>query len=490
MYNASATFNNLIKGSERLFIYSGSIETTAGDTYEFTGENIFSGKISRSISGQKLEIGTVYASELRIELALDVDRYELYNGVITLNIQLDGAPDVIPMGYYVISEVTQTTDRINIKAYDAMTKLDQVKFSALSNNTIQFPYAWLTTMCTACGVTLGMTEAQIKTLPNGDRKTGFADVVTDVKTWRDVLRYLGAYLGSFSYIGRDGKLYLGQYSSNSADTVPSSFRYTSNLSDYRTCYDGIYATYKDEGLQEYAGNENTGGIILDLGVNPFLQFTVESSRKNAIQEIIDSFNGIYYVPFDSDMPLIPTYDPGDVLTFTDNQAGEYDIGVISEVNVKIGGQMKVTCSGDNPLLTEAQDRFTKSVAGLNSDYSNGQEIGSKEFWLLHTENDEQISVGSTKTLIAQIDWDQKVDVQRMGFMFTCEAELSATATVSILITVDDSEDYEFEVEEEKSMKGKRPYTRTCGFRVVDKGEHSAKVYMTVTDNPTKWSDLV
>lgn len=490
MYSVSNTYKTKIKESERLFIYTGFITTKDGTVYSFNGSNILSGKINRSISGNKLEIGTVYSSELRIELTLNVSRYELYDGVITLNIQLDGASDVVPMGYYTIKEVTQTADRINIKAYDDMLKLEDVEFSALSNNTIQEPYVWLTTMCTACGVTLGITSAQVKALPNGDRKTGFADVVTDAKTWRDVLRYLGQYLGAYSYIGRDGKLYLGQYGSVSADTVPSSFRYTSNLSDYRTTYDGLYAIYKDEGIQEYVSNQNTGGIILDLGVNPFLQFTNQNNRLAALQEIIDSWNGVYYVPFDSDMPLIPIYDPGDVLSFTGNQADQYDLGVISAVNVKIGGQMKVTCSGDNPLLADTQDRYTKSVAGLSSEYNNGQETGSKSFWLLHTENENSLTVGSTKTLVAQIDWEQKTDVQRMGFMYTAEATLSDTATVTILITVDDEQDYEFDVVEEKSMKGKRILNSTCGFRVVDKGTHSAKVYLTVVDTPTLWSDLV
>ena len=92
-------------------------------------------------------------------------------------------------------------------------------------------------------------------------------------------------------------------------------------------------------------------------------------------------------------------------------------------------------------------------------------------------------------LVAQIDWKQTVDVQRMGFMFTAEAYLSSTATVLILITVDDDELYEFDVTEQKASAGKRILTADCGFRVTDKGDHSAKVYMTVTDSPLIWSEF-
>lgn len=488
MYNASPTFLTKIKENIRQFYWGGMINTST--PIYFADDDIISGSITRQISGEQLEIGTVYSSQLSLEVSLSVSRYELFNKEIILYVRLDGASDIIPMGTYIITEALQSKSSITITAFDAMIKFDDANFSALSNNKIQLPIRWLDDICIACGVSLGSSSADIKSFPNGDRKTGFADVVSDAKTWRDVLGYLGAYLGAYSYIGRDGKLYLASYGSNSADTVPSSFRYTSGLSDFRTCYDGLYATYKEEGLQEYVSNTNTGGIVLDLGTNPFLQFSNASNRQDALQEIIDAFDGIYYVPFEAEMPLVPIYDVGDVLTFTDNQAGVYDYGAITEITYNIGGTMTVICSGDNPRLAEAQDRFTKTVAGLSSEYNNGQETGAKNFWLLHTQNTSSLTVGSTKTLVAQIDWKQTVDVQRMGFMYTCEADLSATATITILITVDDDNSYEFDVVEEKSMKGKRILTADCGFRVVDKGTHSAKVYMTVVDTPTKWSDLV
>lgn len=489
MYSTSATFQTLIKEKIRKFYWSGTINTPT--PINFVNKNVLSGELVRSISGEKLEIGTVYASQLTLEMDLpSVNRYELYGMTLTLNCELDGASDVIPMGEFIITEALQSASKITITAFDNMIKFDDESFSASLNNTIQTPFAWLSQMCSECGVTLGNTSAEILAMPNGNRKTGFADSVADASTWRDVLGYLGAYLGGYAYIGRDGKLYIGQYKSISSDTIPANFRFSSNLSDFRTTYDGLYATYKDGGLQEYVSNSNTGGIVLDIGTNPFLQFSDDTNRQNALQEIIDAWDGIYYVPYSSDMPLMPQYDPSDVITFTDNQADVYDYGAITEITYTIGDVMHVMCSGDNPRLAEAQDRFTKTIAGLGKEYNNGQETGSKNFWLLHTENTSAITVGNSKTKVAQIDWKQTVDVQRMGFMFTAEASLSATATVTVLITVDDEASYEFEVTEEKAMKGKRIFTSTCGFRVTDKGDHSAKVYMTVTDNATIWSDLV
>lgn len=488
MYSTSAQFQTKIKENIRQLHWSGVIQTPT--PISFSDGDIISGELVRSISGEKLELGSVYSSQLTLEVNLpSVSRYELYGCEISLSCSIDGASDVVPMGNYIITEANQTASKISITAYDAMIKFDDVSFSPTLHNEIIYPYEWLEEMCEECGVVLGSTSGSIESLANGRRKTGFADSVADVSTWRDVLGYLGAYLGAFAYIGRDGHLYMGKYSKYSVDTVPSSFRFSSYLSDFRTTYDGLYATYKDGGVQEYVSNTNTGGLVLDLGTNPFLQFSNDSNRQDALQEIVDVFDGLYYVPYESEMPLIPTYDPADVLTFLDNQAGLYDYGAITEITYNIGGTMTVRCSGDNPKLAEAQDRFTKTLAGLSSEYSNGQEVGTKNFWLLHTDTIAHDTISNSKTLVAEIEFNQKTDVQRMGFMFTCDGELSVTGIVKVEITVDDKASYSLEVTESKSMNGKRTYTATSGNRITGKGTHTARVYMTVTDNKLKWSDL-
>ena len=150
--------------------------------------------------------------------------------------------------------------------------------------------------------------------------------------------------------------------------------------------------------------------------------------------------------------------------------------------------MPVKCTGDNPLLAEAQDRFTKTVEGLSSEYSNGQEMGSKSFWLIESHVIANNNIGNTKTLVAQINFDQKTDVQRMGFMFDCDGTLSDSAVVTIEITVDDEIAYTQEYTDRK-LKGKRDFPANTGFRVTGKGSHTAKVYMTVTDSPLLWSEL-
>lgn len=489
MYPTTATFDTLIKKNIRLFHWSGTINTST--PISFVDKDIITGTITRSISGEALEIGSVYSSQLSLELNLpSVSRYELYGVTISLSVSIDGATDVIPMGTYTITEALQSASTITITAFDDMIKFDDVPFNPANNANVQSPLSWLSQMCSTCGVTLGMTSADMGTLPNGKRQTGFADVASDVQTWRDVLGYLGAYLGGFAYIGRDNKLYIGTYNMNVVDTIPASFRFSSNLSDFRTTYDGLYATYKAEGLQEYVDNTNSNGIVLDLGVNPFLQFSDQSNRLDALQEIIDEWNGVYYVPYSSEMPLVPVYDPSDVLSFIDNQAGAFDFGAITEITYNIGGTMNVVCSGDNPRLAQAQDRFSKTIAGLSADYNNGQEVGGKDFWILSTTNTEAVTVGSSEVQIAEIEYVQKTFGQKIEMVLTVDSVLSATAEVNIRMTVDDDTDLEMNVTESKSMIGERVFHCSNPQNVLGEGNHIVKVYMTVTDSPLLWSDIV
>lgn len=496
MYSASAQYKTAIKADTVNISWSGTITTVGGSTYDFDDDpstlngKIISGSITRSISSQSLNVGTAYASTLSLEIVLPgVSRYELYDGIVEIYCSIDGATDVIPMGIYTISEASQTLDHINVKAYDYMVDFDAVKFSPNMNTTIQSPFDWLMEICSACGVTLGSTLAEIEAMPNGIRNTGFADSVASVSSYRDLLSFIAAYLGGFAYIGRDGALYIGQYSSVASDTIPANFRYSSELSDFRTTYDGLYATYKDGGIQEYVDNTNSGGIVLDLGVNPFLQINNQTNRLAALQEIIDAWDGIYYVPFSVEMPLVPIYDPGDVLKFTGNQASTYDLGAITEITYNIGDKMSVKCSGDNPILYGAQDRLSKTLGGLEKEYSNGQETGDKPFWLLSTTNTSVLTVGSSEVQIAEIEYNQKTYGQNVEMILTIDAQISATATVNIRVVVDDDASLEMSVTEEKSLSGERTFHCSNPQLIYGEGIHACKVYMTVTDNPVLVGDL-
>jgi hypothetical protein len=75
-------------------------------------------------------------------------------------------------------------------------------------------------------------------------------------------------------------------------------------------------------------------------------------------------------------------------------------------------------------------------------------------------------------------------------VLTLEAELSATAEVNIRVVVDDDLDLQMDVTEKKAMYGTRVFHCSNPQKVYGEGTHACKVYMTVTDSPLLWSELI
>ncbi|MBR4760303.1 MAG: hypothetical protein IK078_09185, partial [Lachnospiraceae bacterium] len=88
-------------------------------------------------------------------------------------------------------------------------------------------YNIISQLCTDSGVILGMTQAQIEALPNGDR-TGInvygstgkkSEFANDITTNRDLLFWVAQTLGCFATIDRAGQLVFRQYTQNVVDVI-------------------------------------------------------------------------------------------------------------------------------------------------------------------------------------------------------------------------------------------------------------------------------
>ena len=75
MYPVSQRFLHTINENARRFYWTGTITTTAGQTYDFENKDIVkgSGYITRSCCGSsEIELGSVYAAELGILTLTDI----------------------------------------------------------------------------------------------------------------------------------------------------------------------------------------------------------------------------------------------------------------------------------------------------------------------------------------------------------------------------------------------------------------------------------
>lgn len=262
MYPVSDAFKNAIKEPVIEYGIIGQIGNT-----QFTEDNVIAG--SMTVSNQctdtnDIVLGSAYVGQLTATFTgIQLNRYDWLDKVVSFAIRVqlpNNQHEDVPMGYYTIKEVYHTAEGVQIKAYDNMHKFDKL-FDATHFDFNGKPYAFLNTICSDCGVTLGMSQAEVEDLPNGEHKMYLCgarkettDYASDIETYRDALFYLAQACACFATIDRQGRLVLRRYRQGKVDTITELHRLAgAEFSDYVTSYNGLYVTSLWDGRTTYYG---------------------------------------------------------------------------------------------------------------------------------------------------------------------------------------------------------------------------------------------
>ena len=403
MYPVSVAFLQAVQGNTRKYYWTGKITTAAGAEYPFTQEDIVkgSGYITAQCCGNsEIELGAVYAAEMGISLFLDIDRYTLEDAEVELSYHLrlaDGAYEAVPMGIFEVSEANRTVHVLELKAYDRMLRFDRA-FNGFE--TIGTAYGMMALCSTACGVELAQSQTEIEALPNGSELLSIYPE-NDIESYRDVLYFTAQVLGGFFCINREGKLEFRQYGETPVMEILQKHRFSSSFSDFVTRYTAVSSTNLRTQTSEYYALEEDGGLTMNLGVNPLLQFGLEETRAELCGNILTALSAVNYVPFDSDTIGNPALDLGDVLTFSGGQADAQQITCVTSFTVKIGGKQSLKCVGKNPRLSQAKSKNDKNISGLLNQIEAGK-IGIHTFT-----NASEYSIGETDVRIISIEFASK-----------------------------------------------------------------------------------
>ena len=301
MYPVSEAFLSAVQENTRKYEWSGKITTVKGNVYEFTSKDIVkgSGYITRSCCGNnEIELGSVYAAEMKITLFLDVDRYSMEDAIVELFYSLtlpDGTTESIPMGIFEISEANRHIKTIELVGYDYMLRFDK----SAGDMTSGYPYDFLNLACEKCKVELAHTQEEIEAMPNGTELLGIYQD-GNIETYRDMIFYVAQVLGRVCQINREGKLELKAYGAEPVVTMEAKHRFSSSYSDFVTRYTAVYSTNEIDAISEYYCLDTDDGLTMNLGVNPLLQYGLVNTREVVITNILNAISVINYVPFDSD----------------------------------------------------------------------------------------------------------------------------------------------------------------------------------------------
>lgn len=397
MYPVSEAFLSAVQENTRKYEWSGKITTVKGNVYEFTSKDIVkgSGYITRSCCGNnEIELGSVYAAEMKITLFLDVDRYSMEDAIVELFYSLtlpDGTTESIPMGIFEISEANRHIKTIELVGYDYMLRFDK----SAGDMTSGYPYDFLNLACEKCKVELAHTQEEIEAMPNGTELLGIYQD-GNIETYRDMIFYVAQVLGRVCQINREGKLELKAYGAEPVVTMEVKHRFSSSYSDFVTRYTAVYSTNEVDAISEYYCLDPDDGLTMNLGVNPLLQYGLVNTREVVITNILNAISVINYVPFDSDTIGNPALEPMDVVKFTGGHADDDSISCITSVTYKINGKQILKGVGKNPLLSSAKSKADKNIIGLLNQVETGK------FVICAYENASELIVGADAIRIIDV----------------------------------------------------------------------------------------
>lgn len=421
MYSVSNKYRQDMKEPVARFALSGTIGTES-----FTEANIIGGSFSitnQCVDNDEILLGAAYIGELQATFQnININRYEWVSKVITpihTRIFPDGTRESVPLGVFTIAEAVWSADGVAVRAYDNMSKLDKAaQFNATSGSA----YGILLNICVNCGLTLGMSQAEVEALPNGDETLGLW-AENDIETFRDMISWLAQALASIVLVDRQGRIVLKTYGMTSIDDIGAENRFIdATFSDFESRYSGLSVVDIKSQQTRYYGTEPDIYLTYNLGRNPFMQYGTPTVKDRMARAVLNSLASTAYVPFSCTMLGDPAYDLGDVITLSGGMGDSTKHFVIQRYSYNLHNNYTAEGVGKNPDVANAKSKTDKQIQGLLNN-KNQNEIQYYFFT-----NSDEIVVGDTRT--KQIIDVRFASLKATIVMFHAEILLDADSTVS------------------------------------------------------------
>ncbi|MCR5059695.1 MAG: hypothetical protein K6A80_01555 [Saccharofermentans sp.] len=420
MYPVSNAYKQKILEDGRVTRITGTITLRDNTVINITNDDIaILPSFNNQCSGDsELILGQAYQGELEFGIYSDISRYSIYGARCELVFELlideeEDEWEPVPLGVYKVSDcIRQSTDQLKITALDNMDLLNKKYDGFQLTGT---PYGILSDIATATGLVLGQTEEDIEGLPNGDAILGI-EINSDVSTYRDIVGDLAACMCGFAEIGRDGKLYIRSFATESCATITDDYRGNDTISDYQVIYSCVCVTKAGELV--IVGDDQ--GQTLDLGANVFLQYGLPETTIGLLENILDVVGAVHYTPADLSLKCSdPAYDLGDLIESTGYTSGTSILVPIHKINWKWRSELKISAVGKNPYL-DPTTKTDKEMATLLSrvDEQSMTFYLAKNASQIRLENNLETVVSSIKFAAkketdVEIWFEAKIDIDRI-----------------------------------------------------------------------------
>lgn len=347
----------------------------------------------KSISSNKLEIGSAETTELTFSLINDTGKFtglKLEGAILQPRFNING--EILQCGYFTIDEKPQSGTIMQVRALDRMARFNKKYDSALVYPaTLQ---AILTDACTQCGVSLYSSTfpnyaLSITTHPDND------------STYHEVISWVAQIAGMNAFINVDGLLELKWYS-GSAETIPDTAIMECEFAENDVMISGV--TF-DDGDNTYLAGTDT--YTVDVTGNPF----VLTDIATILGLINTSVNGLTYRPLRklSCAVIMPHLWPMDLIEVIDD--GVTYQSIITSNNISTASEITATGEPETikgyagaGMLTAHQKNIIKILANEIA----GAKVTTMETELLALNEQITNSLGYYTTIITNEDGSQIV----------------------------------------------------------------------------------
>lgn len=328
MYPTSNGYKSAIKAQTVNYTWNGTITFADGQRISFNNENIDQNKskiTKQCVSGESLEIGTVFASELKLTLRDTSDwkisskSYNYYDSIIRINFVLEYKDngqtryETVPCGIFKVTEAERTYHTVSLVAYDYASNFTK-KLADKFTDTMS-PYNAIMALCLLADVEFGMTEVEVSNFPNGEIDLPM-NIYKKGTSLKEILGNICTILGCNAAINRGGDLYLMQYGQISQRALTPSERYSTSYVDYVGQYTSICVVNKKGEIDTYEGFPLMPyrALTLNIGKNTLLNKVSDGQRDTIIHELMGYLSGVVYSPCNVTMPCDPSIDVGDLIS--------------------------------------------------------------------------------------------------------------------------------------------------------------------------------
>lgn len=344
------------------------------ESLEITESNIPTGGMTVNrycVSGSRIEIGSVIASELTLVLDNSDGKYDdvVFEGAelfVRVGVKKwdaktweNAAFHFVPFGYFTVDETPRKLRSITLSALDRMMLFDK----KVDNSLLSFPMTVDTLLGRICDICNVVCDTNLALFPNHDYVVEALPPDEDL-TYRQYLSWIAEITGTCGFMDWNGHLVLKWY--EPTDTVLTmKERHDSDLKENAVTLTGVQVVDTD-GEVYLVGDD---GYAINIESNSLIQ----NNYREVAEALYDVLNDFTYTPFTATVKPMPQLYPLDMITFVDKKGVKHPT-IITDFTFTLNKSTVLQGKGETATKSgyASSNPLTKRESAIINSIKHGQ----------------------------------------------------------------------------------------------------------------------